>query len=94
MRIDWTAPARADLLGIVDHVLQHNPRAAASLEERISGAVAALAEHPARGRPGRVAGTRELVIAGTPYIVPYRIRRDAVQVLRVLHGARRWPNRL
>src|SRR5688500_12712386 len=73
VRIDWTAPARADLLGIVDYVLQHDPRAAVSLEERIGGAVAALAEHPARGRPGRVAGTRELVIAGTPYIVPYRI---------------------
>jgi toxin ParE1/3/4 len=43
------------------------------------------------GRPGRVKGTRELVIVGTPYIVAYRIKGDAVQVLRVLHGAQKWP---
>jgi toxin ParE1/3/4 len=49
---------------------------------------------PGIGRPGRVAGTRELVTAGTPYIVPYRVAGDAVQIITVLHGAQNWPDRL
>jgi plasmid stabilization system protein ParE len=44
------------------------------------------------GRPGRVPGIRELVIPTTPYIVPYRVQREAIQILRVYHGARRWPD--
>jgi plasmid stabilization system protein ParE len=59
--------------------------------ERIRDAVSRLARFPASGRPGRVAGTRELVIAGTPYIVPYRVTGDAVQIITILHGAQRWP---
>ena len=53
-----------------------------------------LKEHPAVGRPGRVAGTRELLVTGTPYILPYRVAGDVLEVLRVLHSARRWPKRL
>jgi toxin ParE1/3/4 len=50
-----------------------------------------LASHPALGRPGRVAGTRELVVAGTPHIIPYRVREGRVEVLRVFHASRKWP---
>jgi toxin ParE1/3/4 len=53
-----------------------------------------LAGSPGLGRPGRVAGTRELVIPLTPYIVPYRVRDDAVQIITILHGAQRWPDKL
>jgi toxin ParE1/3/4 len=49
-----------------------------------------LAPHPNLGRLGRVLGTRELVVARTPYIVAYRIEEAAVVVLRVLHGAQQW----
>jgi toxin ParE1/3/4 len=52
-----------------------------------------LSQHPDMGRPGRVPGTRELVIPRTPFIVPYRLQGDTIQVLRVFHGARRWPER-
>jgi toxin ParE1/3/4 len=52
-----------------------------------------LAEHPGMGRPGRVEGTRELVIAGLPYLVAYLHRGDTVTVLRVVHGAMKWPKR-
>ena len=52
-----------------------------------------LREFPALGRPGRVEGTRELIIAGTPYIVPYRVRGDTVEIITVLHSAQRWPDR-
>jgi toxin ParE1/3/4 len=53
-----------------------------------------LAIHPEIGRPGRVRGTREFVIAGTPYLPAYRFAGDVVTVLRLLHGARRWPRKL
>jgi toxin ParE1/3/4 len=52
-----------------------------------------LADQPQMGRPGRVSGTREFVVPRTSYIVPYRVRDNRIQVLRVYHGARRWPER-
>jgi toxin ParE1/3/4 len=51
-----------------------------------------LTKHPHIGRAGRVPETRELVVAKTPYIVPYRVRGDEVEILAVFHGARRWPD--
>jgi toxin ParE1/3/4 len=51
-----------------------------------------LADHPEIGRPGRIPGTRELVITNTPFVVPYRVRGDLIEVLSVFHGARRWPD--
>jgi toxin ParE1/3/4 len=57
----------------------------------IRASVERLATSPGLGRPGRVTGTRELVIVGTPYIVPYRVKADVIQIITVLHGARRWP---
>ena len=65
----------------------------AALEE-IHEQVILLARHPRMGRPGRVRGTRELVINRTPYIAAYRVSGDVVTILRLLHGARRWPGRL
>ncbi len=56
-------------------------------------AVDRLADFPAMGRPGRVGGTRELVVPGTPYIIPYRVRKEKIEVLRVFHAARKWPKR-
>ena len=53
------------------------------------------ADNPALGHPGRLPGTRELVVSGTPYIVPYRVsgRPERVEILRVFHAARRLPER-
>ena len=79
----------ADLQAISDTIARDRPGAAAELIERIVAAVDTLVELPGRGRPGRVMGTRELVIA--PYLVAYRVRADTVEILRVLHGAQRWP---
>ena len=67
--------------------------AAPRVIERIRTAVERLQEFPAIGRPGRVEGTRELVIAQTPYIVPYRVEGGVVQIITVLHSAQRWPDR-
>ena len=75
----------------IDYIAEHNPAAAARLEQRIIDATDQLVEHPHLGRAGRVPGTRELVVARTPYIVVYEIDRDVVRILRVLHTAQRWP---
>ena len=78
---------------IYEHIAADNPAAAPRAIEQIRSAVERLREFPAIGRPGRVAGTRELVVAGTPYIVPYRVAADVVQIITVLHSAQRWPDR-
>ena len=67
--------------------------AAARMAERIYESAGVLARFPEIGRPGRVSGTRELVVSGTPFIVPYRIRQNDIEVITVLHAARQWPDR-
>ena len=89
MNIEWTELARRDLLNIFEYILNDNPTAAAETLDRIDAAVSQLADHPGLGRPGRVPRTRERL----PYIVPYTIAADRVTILRVLHTARKWPER-
>jgi len=92
VRIRWTAPAAAALESIIDYIARDNPRAAFLAAQRIRIAVTQLAEQPRIGRRGRVRGTYELVIHGIPYIVPYRIKRNEIQILSVYHAARKWPD--
>jgi len=96
MQIQWLEPARTDLRELFDYLLERNPDAVRRIAVAIESQVQTLVEHPGVGRPGRVAGTRELVIVNTPYVVAYTVdrRADTVIVLRVLHGARRWPEEL
>lgn len=92
LSVEWTAAAQGDLQSLHDFVALDNPRAAVAQVLRVMDAVEALLPtHPGLGRVGRVTGTRELVVPGTPYLVAYRVRGGALQVLRVLHGAMRWP---
>jgi toxin ParE1/3/4 len=91
VQVRWLKRALKNLDDEAAYIARADLPAAARMVERIASAVDQLASHPALGRPGRVPGTRELVISGTPYIVPYRIRGDTVEVLRVFHGARKWP---
>ena len=94
MTITWTRPAHDDFLGIVAWIKGNNPAAAARVGQRILDAVEQLDQFPLRGRPGRSPGTRELVIAGLPYLVVYSVDSvdpRSVAVLRVLHGAMQWP---
>jgi len=90
--VRWTRKALANLDEEAMFIAKQNPEAAAQIVERVEGAVQKLANHPALGRPGRVLGSRELVISSTPYIIPYRVRGDALEILRVLHSSRKWPN--
>lgn len=88
--LEWRAPAVADLMAIADYISDDNPDAALALVEEIQGKVAQLPAHPKRCRPGRVEGTRELVVRPN-YIVVYTETAAAVTVLRVLHAAQMWP---
>jgi toxin ParE1/3/4 len=83
----------ANLEAEAEYIAQNNPAAASRMVATIADAVQRLSQHPSLGRAGRVPGTRELVIAGTPYIIPYRVRFGEVQVLRVFHARRRWPKK-
>lgn len=91
MRLRWSRPALRDLLTIGEYVANDSPAAAARLIQTIREGAELLSHHPHMGRPGRVHGTRELVVTGTPYILPYRVRNDEIEILAVFHGARRWP---
>ena len=94
MTVRWLPRALLNLREIHDHIAEHHLEAAEDAVGRIREAVNRLAEYPAMGRTGRVLGTRELMVSGTPYIVPYRVREGEVQIIRVLHAARRWPRDL
>lgn len=91
MKVVWSALAIDDLASIREYVSLDSPTAAKQLVSRIIALVEnQLSLMPEIGRMGRVFGTRELVVPGTPYIVPYRVV-EAVEIIRVYHAARRWP---
>ena len=94
MRVRWLRRALANLDAEAEYIAEDNPAAAGRVVLNILRVVALLKKNPALGRAGRVAGTRELVVPGTPYIVPYRVRGEAVEILRVFHAARKWPEKL
>jgi len=93
VRVRWLRTALANLDAESEYIARDSPAAAARVVTAINRAVQTLSRYPAMGRPGRVTGTRELVVPGTPYILPYRVRNDAVEILRVFHGARKWPSK-
>ena len=91
MRVKWLRAAVASLIAETEYIARENPAAAVRVEISIRQGVEHLSRFPALGRPGRVPGTRELVIPGTPYIIPYRVRHETLEVLRVFHSSRKWP---
>jgi toxin ParE1/3/4 len=91
MRVVWVAQAVRDLMQVREYIEKDNKGAAARVAGRLRGAANGLARHPEMGRPGRVGSTRELVVPGTPFLLPYRVRRDLIEILAVIHGAQEWP---
>jgi len=91
VKVRWLDQAVKDLKAVRAYIARDNPSAAAGVAQRIRDAVKILNDYPAAGRAGRVPNTRELIVAGTPYILPYRVRAENVEILRVLHGAQQWP---
>ena len=91
MRIEWLPRAERDLDSQLDHIAKDNPTAAVDAGDRVFDHIEHLINNPAMGKPGRRAGTRELVVPRTPWIVVYRALGERVQILRILHGSQRWP---
>jgi plasmid stabilization system protein ParE len=84
-------PAADQLRGIFDHIAENNPPAAERMVRRIHDAILRTGRMPHTGRMGRRAGTREIAVSGTPYVVAYRIVENSIHVLAILHGAQEWP---
>jgi toxin ParE1/3/4 len=91
MRVLITAQAESDLDGIVEYILRCNPAAAVRVYDAIVGQILNLSDFPNRARPGRVPGTRELVITGYPYIVVFDVMADGIVILHVNHARQQWP---
>ncbi len=94
MQVKWTNKARRDLASVEKYIAQDNPIAAIETVFKIIAAAETLVNFADTGRPGRIPATRELVITGLPYIVPYRVSNCTVVILRIYHTSRKWPEQL
>lgn len=91
VRVRWTRPAVQQLAAIGSYIAERNPKVAERVEARLREAVELLSRFPAASRPGRFAGTRELVVSGTPYVIPYRVESGSVDILAIFHAAQNRP---
>ena len=94
MKVAWSGRARRDLHDLIAYIAGDSVKGAELVAERILSAAKHLDRMPRSGRLGRVSGTRERVILRTPYILAYKIVSGRVRILRVYHGARKWPAHL
>ena len=95
MNLTWSPEAIDDLLSIRQYIAQDDPGSAIKIVAAIVHLVEQqLPRFPHSGRPGRVEGTRELIVPSLPFIVPYRISGDGIDVIRVYHASRIWPGQL
>jgi addiction module RelE/StbE family toxin len=91
MALAWSPTARNDLRRIRGYIAQHHPQAARRIAVRIIDTSERLISNSRIGPPGRQPDTREIVVPGTPYLIVYRLRRNTIEILRVLHGRQDWP---
>jgi toxin ParE1/3/4 len=91
MKVVWSRRAIRHLVYLREYIEKDSEQNAALVAKRILKAVDLLQSHPEMGRPGRVAGTRELVLPGSPYLIPYRVRRERLELIAVFHGRQKWP---
>ncbi len=92
MNIVWSPEAANDLEQLFEYIHEDSPEYAVSVYQRMMTQIENLIDQPHIGRPGRVAGTRELIITGASYIIPYRIKDRRVEIIRIYHTARIWPD--
>lgn len=93
MKVVWSRRAMQHLVSLRDFIAKDSEQNAALVVERILDSIDLLQTQPDMGRPGRVLGTRELVVPHTPYIIPYRVRRGRIELIAVFHGRQKWPVR-
>jgi toxin ParE1/3/4 len=91
MKVVWSRRAIRHLVYLREYIEKDSEQNAALVAKRILKAVDLLQSHPEMGRPGRVVGTRELVVPGTPYLIPYRVRRERLELIAVFRGRQKWP---
>ena len=91
LQLRWTEEAASDLESITNYLFQHTPERAAGLVREIYDAPAGLRMFPYKGRKGKKEGTRELVLSPLPYIVVYQVTSEVIFIVRILHGAQKWP---
>ncbi len=91
MQVRWTPRAQTDLNNQMDYIAHDNLQAANRMRKMVYGHTQLLEKTPEIGRAGIVAGTRELILSGTPYIAVYRVKEEFVEILRLLHGAQQYP---
>ena len=91
MTLFWSEAAIGNLEEQLNFILQDKPSAAYRMAEEIDRQTRLLIDFPEMGRPGRVSGTRELIVSRTPYVAIYRLRNNTVEILRLLHMAQLWP---
>jgi toxin ParE1/3/4 len=94
MKVVWPRRAIRHLVVLREHIEKDSEQSAILVAKRILKAVELLESQPSMGRPGRIVGTRELVVPDTPYIVPYRVRGERLELMAVFHGRRKWPDKL
>jgi toxin ParE1/3/4 len=94
MNVVWSRRAIRHLASLREHIAKDAEQNAALVAGRTLKAVDFLQTQPNMGRPGRVLGTRELVVPDTPYIIPYRVRRERLELIAVFHGRQQWPKTL
>ncbi len=87
MRIRWTPAAAADLRQIGDYLREKHPGYRQPTLRKIYATIGSLKQWPHRGRAGREEGTRELPFPPLPYVAVYRLTENAIEVLRIYHGA-------
>ncbi len=92
MSVEWEPIATTDLVeSVVDYAERHDPLVAYRVFDNVRERAEILDTQPGIGRPGRVNGTREFIVTGTPFILIYRVENSIVRILRVLHGHQQWP---
>lgn len=92
MQIRWLRRALRNLEQAHSYILKENPTAAQELILKIQNAANQLENYPFMGKSGRVEGTRELIISNSPYILIYRVTAESVEILRILHTSKRYPD--
>ena len=94
MTVVWSPRAIQHLAALRAYIARDNPDAAAGVAKALLAAVDRVAELPNLGRPGRLAGTREIVVPGTPYVIPYRVGAERLEIIAVFHQRQQWPSPL
>lgn len=94
MKVVWSRRAVQHLVSLRKYIAKNSEQNAALLAKRILDSIELLQTQPDMGRPSRVFGTRELVVPDTPYVIPYRVRRDRLELIAVFDGHRKWPTKV